>query len=80
MADIRVRSVSELAKAAYDLFGDFNVYRQIEQMNQLPDTRITESQFAQIIGRARMYQNMPFKVKKRFASIPINGFTGELCS
>jgi hypothetical protein len=63
-SDVKVRTVAELAKAAYNLFGEFNVYKDIEILNNLPDTMITESQFAQIIGRARMYQNMPFKDRK----------------
>lgn len=71
-SEIKVRTVAELVKAAYDLFGEFNVYRQIESMNYLPDTGITESQFAQIIGRARMYQNMPYKDKKSLPQFPIS--------
>ena len=32
---------------------------------------ITESQFAEIIGRARMFQNMPFKLKKELPQFPL---------
>lgn len=70
-SDVKVRTVAELAKAAYDLFGNFNVYKGIEQFNQLPGTMISESQFAQIIGRARMFQNMPFKLKKDLPQFPL---------
>jgi len=52
--DVKVRTVAELAKAAYNLFGEFNVYKDIEVLNNMPGTMITESQFAQIIGRARI--------------------------
>lgn len=45
-SDIRVRTIAELAKSAYQLFGEFNVYREIEKLNSLPDTLITQvSQF-----------------------------------
>lgn len=71
-AEIRVRTVAELAKAAYDLFGEFNVYRQIENMNYLPDTIISESQFAQILGRSRMYQNMPYKDRRNLPQFPLS--------
>jgi len=70
-SDVKVRTVAELAKAAFDLMGNFNVYREIERFNALPNTMITESQFAQIIGRARMLQNMPFKMKKELPQFPL---------
>ena len=71
MSDVRVRTVAELAKAAYDLFGEFNVHKEIEMFNNLPGTMITESQFAQIIGRARLYHNMPFKLRKDLPQFPL---------
>lgn len=71
-ADVRVRTISELAKAAYNLFGEFNVYKQIEEMNNLPGTMISESQFAQIVGRARLFQNMPWKNRKELPQFPLS--------
>jgi hypothetical protein len=71
-ADIKVRTIAELAKAAYDLFGEFNVYREIEKYHHLPNTIITESQFAQIIGRARLFQNMPFKERLALPQFPLS--------
>lgn len=70
--DIKVRSIAELAKSAYNLFGEFNAYKEIEKYNNLPGTMITESQFAQIIGRARLYQNMPVKEKKELPQFPLS--------
>jgi hypothetical protein len=70
--DIKVRSIAELAKSAYNLFGEFNVYREIEKYSNLPETQLTESQFAQIIGRARLYQNMPYKDKKELPEFPLS--------
>jgi hypothetical protein len=69
---VRVRSIAELAKAVYDLLGDFNAFKEIEKYNSLSDTFITESQFAQIIGRARLYQNMPLKDKKELPVFPLS--------
>ena len=71
-SDIKVRTIAELAKFAYNLFGEFNVYKEIEKYNNLPETIITESQFAQIVGRARLYQNMPFKQRKELPSFPLS--------
>lgn len=69
--DIRVRTIAELAKSAYQLFGEFNVYREIEKLSSLTETLITESQFAQIVGRARLYQNMPYKNRKDLPVFPL---------
>lgn len=71
-ADVRVRTVAELANAAFNLMGNFNVYKEIEKFNNLPNTMITEQQFAQIVGRARMYQNMPHKAKKGLPQFPLS--------
>lgn len=71
-AEIKVRTIAELAKAAYNLFGEFNVYREINKFNNLPETSITESQFAQILGRSRMYQNMPYRDKKELPAFPLS--------
>ena len=71
-SEVKVRTVAELAKEAYNLFGEFNVYKEIEKYNNLPDTLITESQFAQIVGRARMFQNMPYKDRKQLPQFPLS--------
>lgn len=70
-ADVKVRTVAELAKVAYNLFGEFNVYKSIDTLNNLPEAILTESQFAQIVGRARLYQNMPYKDKKDLPVFPL---------
>ncbi|RIJ45518.1 DUF3871 family protein [Maribellus luteus] len=69
--NIKVRTIAELAKSAYNLFGEFNAYKEIEKYSSLPDTVITESQFAQIVGRARLYQNMPWKNRKDLPAFPL---------
>lgn len=70
-SEVKVRTIAELAQQAYTLFGEFNVYKEIGKFSNLPDTVISESQFAQIVGRARLYQNMPFKDKKDLPTFPL---------
>jgi hypothetical protein len=69
--EVKVRSIAELAKAIYDLLGNFNAFKELDKYHRLPDTYITESQFAQIIGRARLYQNMPLRDKKELPVLPL---------
>ena len=58
----------------YKAYGEKKgIYIEIysKKYNSLPETTITESQFAQIVGRARLYQNMPYKDKKELPVFPL---------
>lgn len=70
--EVRARTIAELAKAAFDLFGNFNVYKEVDFLNRLPELMITEHQFAQIVGRAKMFQQLPFKEKKQLPQFPLS--------
>lgn len=65
--NVKVRSVGMLRAAMLDLFHRFDAGRQLEHLKQLPAYSITEDQFAQFVGKCRMYQHLPGEVKK---SIP----------
>ncbi len=69
-SDVKVRTVAELAKAAYNLFGEFNVYKNIDTLNNLPGTMLSESHFAQIIGRASFIRTCPKKKRRIYRSSP----------
>lgn len=55
-ADLKVRSVPELMEAIYQLVTEYNAVRHLEQMKRMIKYRMTEHQFAQLIGKARLYQ------------------------
>ena len=71
-AELKVRTAHELADKAYELFSNFNTVAILEQLNRLDNYSITESQFAQLIGRARLYQYLPHKDKKEIPELPIS--------
>ena len=56
---IEVMSLHDLYKAVLDLFYNFNLEKDIQLLQSLTQTRLSESQFAQIIGRMRLYQALP---------------------
>ena len=56
---IEVMSLHDLYKAVLDLFYNFNLDRDIQLLHSLTQIRLTETQFAQIIGRMRLYQALP---------------------
>ncbi len=70
--EIRVKSLSDLAFEVYQLLSEFKADRQLNQLHQLGDYSISENQFAQMLGRSKMYQYLPLKQKKSIIPMPIN--------
>lgn len=70
--EAKARTIAELAKAAYDLFGNFNAYGEMEFLNRLPDVQVTEHQFAQIIGRAKLFAQMNNREKALLPQFPLS--------
>lgn len=54
--EVRVRTLAELLNNAVQLFGSYNMERDLHDFENLSDYGITERQFAHLIGRLRMYQ------------------------
>lgn len=71
-AELKVRTIHELTDRAYELFSNFNTVSQLEQLDRLNHYSITENQFAQLIGRARLFQYLPQKEKKGIPSLPVS--------
>lgn len=70
--EIRVKSLSDLAFEVYQLLAEFKTDRQLNQLHHLGDYSLNERQFAQLLGKTRMYQYLPQDQKKVIAPIPIN--------
>lgn len=59
-----VMSLRDLYKITMDLFSSFVPAKDIYLMQTLSNTYLSESRFAQIIGRFRMYQALPNNVQR----------------
>lgn len=57
-------SLHDLYRQCLDLFNCFNPAKDIHLMQQLSNTMLTETQFAQIVGRMRLYQALPQNYQK----------------
>ena len=68
---LEVMSVHDLYKGVLELFSKFNMDRDIELLQTLTQTRLTESQFAQIVGRMRLYQALPSYLQRRVPKLLI---------
>ena len=71
-SEIKVRTVTELIASAYKLFANFNSAKHLKRIDQFKNFALTEKQFAQLIGRARMYQYLPLSKRKELPEIPIS--------
>lgn len=72
LGEARARTIAELAKTAYDLFGNFNAYGEIDFLNRLPDVIVSEHQFAQIIGRAKLFAQISNREKTMLPQFPLS--------
>lgn len=63
MDDIKVSNLGHLKACVNTLLENYNAVYQISTMRKLVDYSLTEQQFAQLIGRCRMYNNLPVKQK-----------------
>jgi len=64
LSEILVMNVKELQMKAIGLFQDYNADKHLRMMKQLPQMSITESQFASLLGRTRLYQYLPKREQK----------------
>jgi len=71
MGEIRARSVAEIVEEAFNLFANFNAMEEVKHFDSLHNYSLSEKQFAQLIGRSRMYQYLPPKKKKDLPEIPL---------
>jgi hypothetical protein len=71
--DLRVMSVQELFNRVFQLLTRFDAEKQINHLATLSEYALSEHQFAQLVGKSRLYQYLPLKIKKELAaSVPIS--------
>jgi hypothetical protein len=58
-ADLSIRSLSDLGKAVEELYQNYNYRAHLEMMQMLSSIKVTESEFAQFIGKSRLYRFLP---------------------
>ncbi len=66
---LRVRSIDELTEAIIDVISSYDAERHLDRLSGFTDYNINESQFAYLIGRARMYQHIPVHQKKNLPQL-----------
>ena len=69
--NLEAMSLHGLYKAVLDLFSGFNLDRDIQLLQSLTQTRLSERDFAQIIGRMRLYQALPSYLQRKLPKLLI---------
>ena len=64
MMDLKVKSLGQLQACINSLIQNYNQQHHLYHLKQLCDYSLTEHQFAQLIGRTRMYPFLPHETKK----------------
>jgi hypothetical protein len=64
-----VRSLSDLGSAVEELFQNYNYRAHLEMMQKFSEIRVTESEFAQFIGKSRLYRFLP--EERKAALVPM---------
>lgn len=70
--DLRVASQDELFESICRIIADYNAELHLNQMKSLGEYTLTESQFALLVGRSRLYNFLPKNFKRE---IPVLQFT-----
>ncbi len=68
-SDMRVMSAQQLFEGALQLFRQYNAQKHLSAMSQLQNLSLSEHQFAQLIGKTRLYQYLPAKEKKQLPTM-----------
>lgn len=68
VGDLRISQPHEIVEAVFQLLAEFNVVKVIDSLTSLQHYGLTEKQFAQVIGKMKMYQHLPKSLKPGIAT------------
>lgn len=71
-SEIRVSNTQELQAKILELLQQYNINNHIQQMQDFGNYELTEQQFAQLIGKARLYHYLPMLQKKKLPFFDFN--------
>lgn len=70
--ELKAMSYVDLEDKTLQLFSSYNMHKHLNKMEQLSNYSLTESQFAQLIGKGRLYQFLPKKEKILLPELLLN--------
>ena len=71
-SEIRVSNTNELQVKILELLQQYNINKHLQQMQDFGNYELTEQQFAQLIGKARLYHYLPMQQKRKLPFFDLN--------
>ena len=72
LEDLRASTTGELQSKALQVMMEYNAEQHLMEMKELTQQYLTEHQFAQLIGKSRLYQHLPKVEKQRIPELNFN--------
>lgn len=68
-SELKVMGTAYLFSSVMRLFQEYNIAKHLYYMSAYKDSCMTEQQFAQFLGKSRLYQYLPVEQKKKLPSM-----------
>lgn len=62
--ELGIKNLNQLGYASENMIQQFNLEKQLKAMQQFTSIQISETEFAQLVGRSRMYKHLPDNIRK----------------
>lgn len=69
MANVKVANAGQLKACIRTLAANYNAQFHLQQMAMLTGYSLTEKQFATVVGKCRMYQHLPLKMRTEISPL-----------
>ena len=71
-SELRAMDCQQLLAQSVELFQRYNAMEQIQLLSSFGNYSLSEHQFAQLIGKTKLYQSLPAKQKKLLPQLEFN--------
>ena len=72
VSDLKVKDTKQLKDALLKLFYEYDMHQQLSFLHSLDNYSLTEHQFAQLLGRCRLYQHLSYQQKQDIPAISLS--------
>ena len=62
--ELGIKNLNQLGYASENMIQQFNLEKQLKAMQQFTSIQLSETEFAQLVGRSRMYKHLPDNIRK----------------
>jgi hypothetical protein len=67
--ELGIKNINQLSYASENMIQQFNAEKQLKAMQQFTSIQLSETEFAQLVGRSRMYKHIPDVAKKEIPAM-----------